>query len=531
MVRYSDLTYVNRCPGGYLLKKIIQRFLNASIAAKLIGFSATLLMIVIAFESIGVVYMQKKAAVHEARLFADGMEKMALSGLTTMMITGQMQHRDLLLGQINETGIVRDLRIIRSKKVTAVFGEGKNTEKSKYAFEERVIETGEPYFKEEEGDSLRIVKPIRAQANYLGKNCLGCHQAQQNEILGAITMQISLSEVTEQSRQFSLQIMGAGLLIVAILIGGLLLLSRFIISNPLDRLLLLFRRLQQKDYTEKVVPQYRDEVGRLNEGVGTFLQYSIELLTKLGKISGQLSGLAGKTRETSENFLRLSERQATVIEETSATIQELNASLMTEKEELRQFLEMVSRTANYAVNWGDTYRNISSTDQAFRKAYEDNSHKFKKVHKRLAEVMADADQLFNEKTTGAASGDAAQVQALHRLIAELNGVAVLLKQAVLSHLKAGDSFLQSRAKMDEIASSIDASEQEIRKMTDIHGQIVEEYNAQTEASGEISKTINLLAAEAAATAATAADMAQMANEASRLALLLKDLLHEFRLPN
>lgn len=253
------------------MKSLIDRLLNASVATKLIGFSATLLLVVIAIESFVVVSMQKRTAIHEALLFADGMEKVALSGLTTMMITGQMQHRDLLLGQINESGIVRDLRIIRGKKVNDVFGEGRNTEKIHFPFEGEVLQSGTSYVREEPGDALRIVKPIRAQVNYLGKNCLGCHQAQPNEILGAISMQISLSEVTAHSRQFSFQILGAGLLIIAILISGLLLLSRFVISNPLDRLLELFRRLQQKDYTEKVIPRYRDEVGRLNEGVAAFL--------------------------------------------------------------------------------------------------------------------------------------------------------------------------------------------------------------------------------------------------------------------
>jgi|GEM_PF-2789204 len=505
---------------------------NASIATKFIGFSASLLLLLVSAASFGIMVMQRKSAIHEAQLFSDGMEKVALSGLTTLMMTNQMQHRKMLLDQINETGIVQDLRIIRGAKVNAVFGEGQLSEKVHFPFEKTVLESGVHYAQEEEGDMLRIVKPIRAKSNYLGKNCLGCHQAAENEILGAITMKISLTEVTKESRSFSLQIFAAGMLIVALAIAGLLLLSRVIIRNPLENLLELFKKLRQKDYTEKMVPQFRDEVGRLTEGVSAFLDHSIELLTKLGKVSGQLSYLSGKTRETSEQFLELAARQSNAIDESSASVQQMNATLRAEQEELISFLSMVNQIVDYATSWSAVYRQISADEADYRQSLQQNGRRLKKAYKALIDALASGESIFkaglaSEKDTPAAREI---TLALHELATGLSGVRVLLRETLVEHLKSEETYLKSREPLDRIGTTISDNELVIEKILIIPGQIREQYHEQAEASGEISNSLSLLSSEASQVSSTATELAQMAHEASRLALLLKDLLHEFKLP-
>ncbi len=505
---------------------------NASIATKFIGISASLLILLVSAASFGIMIMQRKSAIHEAQLFSDGMEKVALSGLTTLMMTGQMQHRKMLLDQINETGIVQDLRIIRGAKVAAVFGEGQQAEKIHYPFEKTVLDSGSPYAQEETGDTLRIVKPIRAQSNYLGKNCLGCHQAAEGEILGAITMKISLTEVTKESRSFSLQIFAAGMLIVALAIGGLLLLSRVIIRNPLEKLLALFKKLRQKDYTEKMVPQFRDEVGRLTEGVSAFLDHSIELLTKLGKVSGQLSYLSGKTRETSENFLELAARQSNAIDESSASVQQMNATLRAEQEELIRFLSMVNQVVDYATSWSAVYRQISGDESDYRQNLQQNGKRLKKSYKALIDAMASTESIFKAGIgADAAPAEMREITvSLHDLATGLSAARTLLREALVEHLKSEEIFLKSRNALDRIGSTIPENERVIENILAIPEQIRAQYHEQAEASGEISNSLSLLSSEATQVSSTATELAQMAHEASRLALLLKDLLHEFKLP-
>ncbi len=379
---------------------------------------------------------------------------------------------------------------------------------------------------------LRIVKPIRAKSNYLGKNCLGCHQASENEILGAITMKISLTEVTKESQSFSLQIFAAGMIIVALAIAGLLLLSRVIIRNPLEKLLELFKKLRQKDYTEKMAPQFRDEVGRLTEGVAAFVDHSIELLTKLGKVSGQLSYLSGKTRETSEHFLELAARQSSAIDESSASVQQMNATLRAEQEELISFLTMVNQIVDYATSWGAVYRQISGSEVEYRQNLQQNGKRLKKAYKALIDAMASTESIFKTglpASSGVPKGPEVTL-ALHELATGLSAARVLLREALVEHLQSEEIYLKSREPLDRIGKTIEENEGVIEKILTIPEQIKGQYHEQAEASGEISSSLSLLSSEASQVSSTATELAQMAHEASRLALLLKDLLHEFKLP-
>lgn len=506
---------------------VLKRLLNASIATKFIGLSATLLLIVVTGGSLGLMLLQKKAAVHEANLFADGIEKVALSGLTTLMMTGQMQHRAILLDQINESGIVSDLRIIRGPKVVSVFGEGRVHEKISTEIERKVLESGEAYFNEGTNSALRIVKPIRAKSNYLGKNCLGCHQASENEILGAITMKISLSEIEKESRTLSFNIFAVGMLLVFFLIAALLLLSRFIIHNPLEKLLELFQRLQNKDYTQKIVPQYRDEVGRLSEGVTAFLQHSIELLTKLSKIGGQLSFLAGKNREASETFVQLAQNQSLVIATTSAAVQEMNASLKLEKEELTEFMARVVRVSEYADAWGATYKHSTQSETEFVAELETNGRKLRKAYKILLETSADLNNLLEEEISDREKKSALGV---HAALVRLKEVRLYLHDGILGYLRSKELIEKAHENLQSSGIKIQDNEMDIRKIEEIHGQIIAQFATQTETSGEISEALSRLAGEATSVSASAAELAQVSHEASRLAVLLKDLLHEFKLP-
>lgn len=44
------------------------------------------------------------------------------------------------------------------------------------------------------GEHLRVVYPTLASRNYLGKNCITCHQVPENTPLGAVSMRISLEK-------------------------------------------------------------------------------------------------------------------------------------------------------------------------------------------------------------------------------------------------------------------------------------------------------------------------------------------------
>jgi len=70
------------------------------------------------------------------------------------------------------------------------------------------MESGKPYFKvaEEEG-TLHAIFPVLNSHNYLGKDCMaGCHEGKVGDVLGAVSMRVSLKKEQAQLRDFTWKI-------------------------------------------------------------------------------------------------------------------------------------------------------------------------------------------------------------------------------------------------------------------------------------------------------------------------------------
>ena len=76
--------------------------------------------------------------------------------------------------------------------------------------EQAVLASSTPVVKVENdaqaGEYLRVVKPTVAAENYLGKNCMACHQVAAGTTLGLVSMKISLDKVNADVRNFQLKV-------------------------------------------------------------------------------------------------------------------------------------------------------------------------------------------------------------------------------------------------------------------------------------------------------------------------------------
>ncbi|HEX8962939.1 MAG TPA: hypothetical protein VF801_08030 [Rhodocyclaceae bacterium] len=158
--------------------------------------------IVLIIAWVGVIFWEssenRQMAIEQARSFAGSMHETTLAGLTGMMITGTVGQREVFLDQIKQLSIVRELKVIRGEAVIKVFGPGNAAETKADAIEQQVLKTGQEYSEiqsDDKGEYLRVVRPALASTNYLGKNCIMCHQVPEKTVLGIVSMKISLDDV------------------------------------------------------------------------------------------------------------------------------------------------------------------------------------------------------------------------------------------------------------------------------------------------------------------------------------------------
>lgn len=170
----------------------------------------------------GVIYwagrVQQKIAYEQALRFSESIHQMTLAGLTSMMISGTIGLRPLFLEQIEAMPNIRGLHVIRGEAVSRQFGPGYEGEEEMDGFEREAFAAGMRRHRLEEDEAsgrayLRVVIPVRASHDYLGKNCLNCHEVSEGTLLGAVSMEISLDEATASVRLFRREATLAGLAI------------------------------------------------------------------------------------------------------------------------------------------------------------------------------------------------------------------------------------------------------------------------------------------------------------------------------
>jgi diguanylate cyclase (GGDEF)-like protein/PAS domain S-box-containing protein len=227
---------------------------------------------------------QKNLAIEQSRDFAMSVHQMTLAGLTGMMITGTIGLRTIFLDQIKESNHIESLKVFRSDAVVKQFGLGFDGETPSDALETRVLVTGEPYFdviaSSQGGERLKAIIPVKAAENYLGKNCLFCHEVPANTILGAVSMEVSLDRAAETTRTFATRaVLAAAVLCLPLALFIWFFISR-LVTRPIARMTDGLRSIADGDIEEaKSLPVLRqDEVGAATEAFNRVMGKTGELL-------------------------------------------------------------------------------------------------------------------------------------------------------------------------------------------------------------------------------------------------------------
>lgn len=227
---------------------------------------------------------QKNLAIEQSKDFAMSVHQMTLAGLTGMMITGTVGLRTIFLDQIKETNHIEALKVFRGDGVIKQYGLGFDGEAASDALETRVLVTGEAYFnviRNKGGEErLKAVIPVKASENYLGKNCLFCHEVPAGTVLGAVSMEVSLSRAEETARSFGLRALLVGALLCIPLAAFIWYFISRLVTRPLNEMTDGLNRVADEDIEQaKLLPVLRsDEVGDATAAFNRVMEKSGDLL-------------------------------------------------------------------------------------------------------------------------------------------------------------------------------------------------------------------------------------------------------------
>ena len=280
----------------------MEAFSRHSIKTRLIQrFSVLFLLLFIVVQGIAL-YNFREMSIRASRNRAETVAGIVRDSITSFMVLGVIQQRELFLRNIRQTRGLKDLRILRGKPVIAQFGEPRDIERATRDLELQVLETGE--MRERLVETLsdvdyELIIPFRASRG--GKiNCMQCHHVEEGEVLGAVSITMNLTE--ERSTLVSTLLI-MSLASLAFFVGTLYVIVAFFkpYTDFFSRLQKVFGRVEEGDFSQRVDSPSTDEAGDVARSLNNMMD---RLSRTLSGIRVKVAHLIGHPLFTSGNAVQ-----------------------------------------------------------------------------------------------------------------------------------------------------------------------------------------------------------------------------------
>ena len=308
------------------------RFADLKIWVRLTAAIWLILALIWAGAIVWTTQVNRDTAIRQAQDFSQSIHEMTMAGLTGMMITGTIGQREVFLDQIKQLSIIKDLHVARGEAVTKLYGQDTKESRPLTALEQQVMSSGVPYMAVESNNgssALNVINPTKASKNYLGKDCVLCHQVPEGTVLGVVSMKVSLDSVESEVAAFRLKIAGVALAALGALLVIIYLLTRHFVTAPLEELRKGLRDIAsgEGDLTRRLPVKGKDEVGQsalvFNEMMENFNQLVRQVRDSASQVSARVAALSDNTDRVSQSSHLQNEKS----NEAAAAVEQLVSSI------------------------------------------------------------------------------------------------------------------------------------------------------------------------------------------------------------
>lgn len=330
-----------------MFKMILDLRIGTRYALTFLGLLTVMTTIIITWASIE----QRQMAIKQANNFAAGIHQMTLASLTGMMMTGTIGQRGLYLEQVRESNNINELRVIRGPNITKIFGPGIDA-KPQNSIEEQVLISGIPYNEIIDNDGtepeLRVVMPVIASENYLGKNCLTCHAVKEGDLLGAIAMRISLKDVTDEVFNFRLTITVVTVILSLIVLGVSLWGTSKYVTTPLSKIVDAIQHISAGDLTVEITKHSEDEIGMAAAALIEMRDNLHNLVTAIDKAGIDVDTASTEIAQGNNDLSQRTEQQGLELSRITESTNELTESVKESANKVNRAVEMVAEAGDKA---------------------------------------------------------------------------------------------------------------------------------------------------------------------------------------
>ena len=271
---------------------------------KLISRFILLFVVVAIFFIVFQVYSIRNIAIISAKNEASEISQLVKDGLTSHMINGTMDKRDTFVNSVTSLKGIKSLWIIRGEKVIKEYGNGSKNEQPRDDIDKKVLKSGKTYFKVNDSifssnSSVRVTIPYKAVSNNQ-INCFQCHNVKYNDVLGAISIELDISQIKHSGVEFLYLI----ILATVILIFVIMLITNIILKPYLDTFVKIGESIKNStdgQFKNIVKPSGLTKGKEADILVDNYNYFIDELQTSFDQINNKLKNFTGENIQSTNN--------------------------------------------------------------------------------------------------------------------------------------------------------------------------------------------------------------------------------------
>ncbi len=323
--------------------------------------------------------VNRETAIGQAKDFAGSIHEMTMAGLTGMMITGTVGQREVFLDQIKQLSVIKDLHVVRGEAVSKIFGPDTKDKRPMDSIEQQAMQSGKAYtaVHEENGATyLRVVTPTLASTNYLGKNCIMCHQVPEGSVLGLVSMKVSLDKVDAEVNAFRLKIAAAAFGASLLLLAVIYLFIRHFVTIPIEHLTHGLQDIAtgEGDLTRRLEVKGRDEVGLaatvFNQVMENFSTLVRQVSQSAAEVSAKAHALAQSASQVADGSHQQNEKSVTAASAVEQMVSSIAAISQSAEHVQQQSQESLKRSEEGNKSLGHLLEEMNNVEQTVKEMAE-----------------------------------------------------------------------------------------------------------------------------------------------------------------
>jgi len=476
----------------------------------------------------------------------EGYRDTLLNSLTTMMITGNyLESKGHFLDQMTK---IADVRVLKSNFIDKDFPEavkaGANLVPD--AVEKDVMEKGAPQILIE-GEYIRGVYPYVARADFMGKNCLTCHNVKDGDVLGAVSIKLPLSKSFGriQSLQYVYAVLGfGGIIVVMLLVLAIVSFS----LRPLARFMDELREINSRYSGVEIAHHDGDEVVRLETNVKDVISHFTTMVNKIMIASSKFLPIIDILKTVIEKAAHGAQSQsaqatqiATAAEEMSQTITDIARNAATAAETSVGALDIASTGKKIADGSVDGVKEVHTATVELSKMMEELNRRVGEIGDIVTVIKDIADQTnllaLNAAIEAARAGEQGRgfsvvadevrklaertIKATDEISSRIQVVQTETRHTATSMAKATEKSTKTAEHIGNVGDSLFSILSEVQKVKDEITKIAVAVEEQSATTSEVAQNIE-------STSSIAHAIEEMAGKANKEVIRLSEVADELR---